>query len=64
MLRHRPSVLELGLEEEKREYPSALDLLEPRPMSLGKMNAGMGFGSAKMGSPVVVSIFEVLEGKA
>jgi F420-dependent methylenetetrahydromethanopterin dehydrogenase len=64
MLRHRPSTLELGLEEEKREFgKDALCMFEPRPQALGCNKASETlFGKTE--KPVVVGIFEVLEGAA
>ncbi|KAJ4353385.1 uncharacterized protein N0V89_005114 [Didymosphaeria variabile] len=50
MLRHKPSVLDLEMEEEKHLFSHELDVLEPRP-SMGECK-GAGVG-----------IFEVLDGK-
>lgn len=48
MLRHKPSVLDLEMEEEKHLFGHELEMLEPRP---------------SLGAQVEVSIFEVLNGK-
>ncbi|KAJ4296779.1 hypothetical protein N0V90_006827 [Kalmusia sp. IMI 367209] len=48
MLRRKPSVLDLEMEEEKHLFSHELDLLEPRPSLEGKVEVG---------------IFEVLEGR-
>jgi hypothetical protein len=49
MLRRKPSMLDLEMEEEKHLFEHELEVLEPRP-SLGDAGATMG-------------IFEVLDGK-
>jgi len=48
MLRRKPSMLDMEMEEEKHLFSHELDLLEPRPSVEGR---------------VEVSIFEVLEGR-
>ena len=56
MVRHRPSVLDLSLEEEKRMYGGLqASVLEPRPKSPALV---FGCGEVRCG------IFEVLEGRA
>lgn len=57
MLRHRPSSLDLSLEEERRLYGGLVGgVLEPRPAS-----GVFGCGGCP-GEEVRVGIFEVLEG--
>jgi hypothetical protein len=50
MLRRKPSVLDVEIEEERRVFGNEMGVLEPRPMGLE-----MGMGG--------VGIFEVLDGK-
>jgi hypothetical protein len=47
MLRHKPSVMDVEMEEEKHLFGQELEMLEPRP--------SLQFGE--------VGIFEVLDGK-
>lgn len=51
MLRRKPSVLDIEMEEEKHLFGHEVDMLEPRPSGCG-LNGG-----------VEVGIFEVLEGR-
>ncbi|KAF2786822.1 hypothetical protein K505DRAFT_259052 [Melanomma pulvis-pyrius CBS 109.77] len=48
MLRRKPSVLDVEMEEEQHLFSHELEMLEPRPRSQGKVEVG---------------IFEVLDGK-
>lgn len=50
LLRRKPSVLDVEIEEERRVFGTEMRVLEPRPMGLE-----MGMGG--------VGIFEVLDGK-
>jgi len=48
MLRRKPSVLDIEMEEERHLFSSELEMLEPRPSLTGHVEVG---------------IFEVLDGK-
>lgn len=48
MLRRKPSVLEIEMEEERHLFSPELEMLEPRPSLTGHVEVG---------------IFEVLDGK-
>lgn len=48
MLRRKPSVLDIEMEEEKHLFSHELEMLEPRPSINGQVEVG---------------IFEVLEGR-
>ncbi|KAF2199226.1 hypothetical protein GQ43DRAFT_433565 [Delitschia confertaspora ATCC 74209] len=57
MLRRKPSVLDLEMEEERLIFSHELEMLEPRPV-------GQGFGGRQgMGGRVELGIFEVLDGR-